>query len=185
MGRLSANWLKQHGFANHDTLIETGSKSGTGIKYCGRLFRECHTIELSYVKFRAVKAFLSKYKTVQCHHGDSATEIAKIANPKRKTLFWLDAHFVKTDPTSAGAEDQCPLMRELAAIFAVPWRTPPTMIVDDAHLFQESYWRLSRSKGYDKKQFPRVAEIEALCASQGFTVRAFEDTLVIEKAVPA
>jgi hypothetical protein len=112
-------------------FVETGTFQGDLVfDICSR-FDRIHTIELS-PKWHAHAAERLKPLThVTCHLGDSAellvTLAAAIAEP---AVFYLDAHFAGGD-TAFGPEE-VPLMRELDALSARPWKD--IIIIDDLRL---------------------------------------------------
>lgn len=182
MGRLSANWLKDNGYARFQVLVETGGGVGSSAKYCAALFPEVHTIELGKVKFAEARAKLRNYPNVRCHRGSSPKVLPKILDPRKSTLLWLDAHFVATDPNSAGTGDQCALLGELDALFAVRWQAEMVALIDDAHMFQPSFWRQRWAKPYDIRQWPREEALRAKCEQSGYRMRHEADIFVVEKA---
>lgn len=181
MGKLNQHFLTAHGFNRFDVLTETGTQSGQGIARCQHLFKELHTVEIDPTLYAAAKAKLAQYQHVHCHLGTSPSVLRQIIDASKRTLFWLDAHYVATDPSPGLVENQCPLLDELAAIFSVAWQTPPTILIDDARMFQEWFWKSNRSQGYDAVQWPKLAEIVAMAASHGYAVRQIDDVLVVEK----
>jgi hypothetical protein len=179
MGRLRPQFLQAHGFDKADSLVETGSQNGLAMERCQSLFPELHTIEISQRLHNWAKKRLKKFPHVHCYLGDSRDWLAKILDPDKSTVVWADAHFV------AGGKKvdvECPLMDELAVIFAVPWKTPPTILVDDARMFRLWFWRTEKAKAYDRKQWPSIQRITRYCKRHGYGVRQIGDVLVIEKA---
>lgn len=182
MGRLSATWLKKNGYATTQVFIETGTSVGTSAKYCAALFPEVHTIELGDLKYSEAKRLLVNYPNITCHHGSSPEILRRIIDPSKSTTLWLDAHWVATDKNSAGGPDnQCPLMEELDAIFSFRWTAPLTILVDDAHMFQESFWKQRWARPYRKSDWPRQKALAARCAASGFHLRHEADIFVVEK----
>jgi hypothetical protein len=99
--------IKIYSFENFDYFIETGTYNGRTIiplaEYYSKNF--FYTIEIvpqlvSYVK-NVIK--LKKLKNIKVHKGSSLNELNKIIkkNPKRKTIFFLDAHSSGYKGTSA------------------------------------------------------------------------------------
>lgn len=81
-------------------------------------------------------------------HGDSTTELEKAIEPDVPTVFFLDAHWHKTqhgDKVGRGAKD-CPLVEELQTIMNKQY-TACLIIIDDAKYFgkltpeQDMDWR--------------------------------------------
>jgi hypothetical protein len=181
MGRLSANWLKKHKFAPGDAFIQTGTQNGIALKYVAPLFKTIHTIELDRRYFTDSADLLSKFKNITCHHGSSPVVLPKVIDRTRQTLFWLDAHYTATDTCQYQVKDQCPLLWELSAIFNARWQAPMTILVDDAHMHQPSFWRQRWARPYDRRQWPKQRTIETKCREFGYDLRQIDDVFVIEK----
>lgn len=178
MGMLSANWLRAHGLAPADVLIETGT-SGARLKYCVPDFGAIHTVDLDENRCRAVAAAVARYPTIRVHCGHSPAVIAWLAEPSQATSFFLDAHWVPHANYLVMPETPCPVLEELRAIFAIPWQTAPRIAVDDAWLFRPEYGWKRRRLGYRKAILPTLGEIEEVCRSFGYAVKVVEDRLVI------
>lgn len=164
MGRLSGKHLAECGVAGGDVLIETGTMDGIGTRHVAKLFRQIHTIEADRRLHDAARKLLAGYPNVRCHYGDSPRLLAKVIDPKRETVFYLDAHYVPGlgEPPSAG---QCALRAELAIIAAFRWRVPPVIIIDDARMFtwyfKSKRFLASRDKThYNPADWPTLAEIQ-------------------------
>ena len=75
-----------------------------------------------------------------------------------------------------------PTVAELLAIFAFRWEAKASILVDDAHFFQPSFWRQRRrSRGYDIAQWPRQELLRATVEEFGYSMRAVGDVFAIEK----
>ena len=182
MGRLSHKFIESLGMAPNDVLIQTGTQLGKGLKYCAPHFKTIHTIELDDRYYHESKRRLAKYKNVLCYHGSSPEVLPLVIDPTRPTTFWLDAHFVATDDLQAQVQNQCPLMQELLAIFAFRWEAKASILVDDAHFFQPSFWRQRRrSRGYDIAQWPRQELLRATVEEFGYSMRSVGDVFAIEQ----
>jgi len=181
MGRLSANFLKQNGFAPRDVMVQTGTQNGQGLKYCAPYFQTIHTIELDDRYFEQSKERLARFKHIHCHHGTSPVVLRKVIDPTRDTTCWLDAHYVATDDLPKQVNNQCPVLWELCAIFSFRWKAKLTILLDDAHMFQPSFWRQRWAKGYDKAQWPRESVLRANVAEFGYSMRQIDDVFVIER----
>jgi hypothetical protein len=117
-----------------DVFVETGTFEGATAALAASRVAEVHTVELSEEFYRRARERLSDLKSVHVYHGDSAT-VLKQLRPRlagRAVLYWLDAHWCDAGST-AGAESQCPLLDELAAIGEL--NADSAVLVDDARLF--------------------------------------------------
>ena len=118
-----------------EVFVETGTFEGATAALAASRVAEVHTVELSEEFYRRARERLNELKSVHIYHGDSAA-VLKDLQPQlagRGVLYWLDAHWCDAGST-AGAESQCPLLDELAAIGELNTRKAPVLI-DDARLF--------------------------------------------------
>jgi glycosyltransferase involved in cell wall biosynthesis len=116
-------------------FVETGTYEGDSVRAVLPLFDEIHTIEVSdELHQRAAEAF-QKEPQVHVHHGRSEEVLKELApklSGRRKTLFWLDAHW--SDEPGASEHDRgSPLLEELAAIGSLG--PDSVVMIDDARLF--------------------------------------------------
>jgi hypothetical protein len=65
-------------------------------------------------------------------------------------LFWLDAHW--SGGITAGAEQQCPLLDEIAAVQT--FAQPKAVLIDDARLFLST-----PQPPHDPDQWPEISEV--------------------------
>jgi len=93
------------------------------------MFTSVVTIELSDPWFERAAAELATLSNVTVEHGSSPSFLSKL--DPAPTLYWLDAHCCGNDDT-AGADDPCPALDEIAAI---PPHPADCLFVDDARLF--------------------------------------------------
>ncbi len=130
--RGKARTLIRYGTRNRiPTLIETGTYHGSTVAGCLRHFERIYTIELDDVLYEAARDRFSNEPTVTVIHGDSYTELSRLASEVTgPALFWLDAHYSSGD-TAKGAYDP-PLPWELRAI--VDRAQPDVVLIDDARL---------------------------------------------------
>lgn len=92
------------------------------------MFPSVITVELSDRYSELAKTDLAALTNVVAEHGSSPTVLGKLeAEP---TLYWLDAHWSGLD--TAGEENPCPVLDEIAAIPAHP---DDCLLIDDARLF--------------------------------------------------
>lgn len=182
MGRLRPYSLARVGARIADVLIETGTCSGGGPRYCASHFPRIHTVERDKQKFQRAQQWLKRFPNVRCHLGESPVVLPQIIDYTRRTLFWLDAHYVASDETQPAVHvaEQCPLLKELAVIFDTPWRVKPQILIDDGKMYGEQFWKTPYAIGYDKSQWPRLIEIERLAWERNYMLRISHDTLILE-----
>lgn len=180
MGRLLPDRLASCGVKGGDVLIETGSDIGWSLRHVAGLFQEVHTVEIDPALVAVSKARVARQKmaNITVHQGNSPEVLKRIIDPLRETVFWLDAHFVAGEGRTCHGV-QCPLMQELAAIFSFQWLVPPVIICDDARMFQEWFWTKTWSAEYDKRQWPRQAEIAGFVGRHAFAVSNVRGMLLI------
>ena len=114
-------------------FVETGTYEGDSTAVAASLIDQVHTIELSPEHYvRAAERFAGD-EHVEVLHGGAEDLLPVLFRKlrKRATVFWLDAHWCEAD--AAGAESQCPLLDELAAI--TPLNEKSVVLIDDARLF--------------------------------------------------
>lgn len=180
MGRLRPERLDAIGIKTGGTLIETGTQTGWDLRTMVPLFERIHTIELDENNYRRARRRLSGHRHVSCHLGDSRAVLPMIMDSDARTLFFLDAHYVAVKNAVGMPHDQCPLMGELRSIFALDWKVRPVILVDDAPFFGEEFWETEQAAGYDKAQWPRLAEILKLTCQHGYTCQQRKRILVIQ-----
>lgn len=125
-------------------------------------------------KPRSRVSFKSHFRDVfRCTlwRGSSPDVLATILDPAKSTLIWCDAHWQgladrpdEMDPKYG----QCPLLAELRAILAVPWRVSPIILMDDCHQFSSDAWWEKYGAPFDRKQWPSWQQIYDLL--EGWTV---------------
>ena len=117
-----------------DTFIETGTFHAETTLRMGKVFRHCHTIELSQELYEQAKVKLADTSVV-CHHGDSAQVLPRLLSEITcPAVFFLDAHWCKRD--SAKGSVDVPLLTELDHIAKRPFSD--LLIIDDVRLFSSS-----------------------------------------------
>jgi hypothetical protein len=117
-----------------DTFVETGTYGGGTASWAARHFTAVHSIEASEKYWRDARTRYGSLHNIDFIHGHSPTALAALIPRLARPLFWLDAHWCGGE--TAGAEAECPLIEEIAAIAAA--RLPdPVILIDDARLFLE------------------------------------------------
>jgi hypothetical protein len=184
VSRLHPDFLRRNGLDKAQVFVETGTQGGVRVAKLRGMYQEIHTVELDPALHESAKSYLSKFPNVHCHLGSSPEVLPRIISDHdltgKETVFFLDAHFVATSPSPGQVDNQCPVMRELDAIFAAAWRVRPVVLIDDAQLFWDWAWRRGRNKGYDRAQWPRYEEIEAKAKMHGYSV-SFDGYVLILK----
>jgi hypothetical protein len=92
------------------------------------MFPSVVTVELSERYYELARADLAAFPNITAEHGASPTLLRSIE--PAPTLYWLDAHWSGLD--TAGADNPCPVLEEIAAIPAHP---ADCLLIDDARLF--------------------------------------------------
>ena len=155
--------------------VETGTYLGGGARLLAGLFESVVTIELSESLAARAAQELADLPNVTVRNGDSRQVLPELAATEVPTLYWLDGHW--SGGETAGAELECPLLWELAAIGA--GTAEDAVLVDDARLFTAS-----PPPPHDPAAWPTIVEVfDALRSARGgHHVTVLGDLVV---AVPA
>lgn len=155
---------------HHDRYIETGIGHGQSLAQAVRHgFADLHAIEIDQKLVDMARGQFADIRHLTIHHGSSPDVLPEIMTPDVQTLFWLDAHFSAGLYTGDAERDrqqldarfgECPLLAELAAIRAVDWLMPPTILIDDATCFTASAY-VGHHAAYTRAAYPTVTEIQA------------------------
>jgi hypothetical protein len=114
------------------TFVETGTYEGVTTEWAAARFARVVTVELADALHTAAARRLSGLTNVETRHGDSRRVLAELAPTlDGPALFWLDAHW--SGGETAGSDDPCPLLGELAALRESQHRH--YVLIDDARLF--------------------------------------------------
>jgi len=108
--------------------VETETFLGGGARTLSAMFPSVVTIELSEHYFEQARTDLADVPNITAEHGASPTVLQRLE--PAPTLYWLDAHWSGLD--TAGEENPCPVLEEIAAIPAHP---ADCLLIDDARLF--------------------------------------------------
>jgi hypothetical protein len=114
--------------------VETGTFRGVTARSLAGVFSEVVTIELSPELHRSAAERLRDVPAVRALQGDSTRVLREVADPATPTLFFLDGHW--SGGKTAGAEAECPVLEEIAAIGA--GHPHDCLLIDDAPLFQSA-----------------------------------------------
>lgn len=146
-------------------FIETGTYTGVTAASASREFASVQTIELDADLARRARESLAGTKVV-CHAGDSREILPSILPQVDEPLFvWLDAHY--SGGLTAGADDPCPLLGELATLLERRHVDNTIIAIDDARCFQ----------GVDG--YPTLDEICVLLHAHGWNWVLVDDIVVV------
>lgn len=115
-----------------DTFIETGTYKGKTTRWAAARFRSVHTVERSQPFYARYHGELEALGNVTTHFGDSRSALPAIIESVdgAPAVYWLDSHWM--GGVTAGRDDECPLMDELALLCDKPRNI---VIIDDARYF--------------------------------------------------
>ncbi len=111
--------------------VETGTYLGVTARALAGVFPEVVTIELAPKLHQRASIALSDLAQVTPLQGHSCDRLAEVAGAAVPTLYFLDGHW--SGGVTKGAEDQCPVLAELAAIGT--GHPDDCFVIDDARLF--------------------------------------------------
>jgi len=118
---------------NRSTVfVETGTYLGRTTRWAATQFDEVHTVERAEQLYHQHGPELAAIPGVTTHLGDSRRLLPGILAGLRdcRATLWLDGHY--SGGETAGADDECPLLDELAALGI---RSTDIILIDDARLF--------------------------------------------------
>ncbi len=97
-------------------FIETGTYQGDTARWAANHFDKVITIERSKSLFDEYSGGLADLHNVSALCGDSRQLLPSILKEigEEKAIFWLDSHWFGGE--TAGQDDQCPLLGELACL---------------------------------------------------------------------
>ena len=135
-----------------ETFVETGTFQGNTTAILANMFGCVHTVERSEELFVAARQKLAGQPNVELHHGSSPTVLTKLSPSLtgKSVGYWLDAHWCGSN--TAGHDDECPLLAEIASIGRVNSRS--VVLIDDARLFLAA-----PPLPHDASQWPDLTEI--------------------------
>jgi hypothetical protein len=113
------------------SFFEGGTYFGESSAWAAQQFEKVYTVEASPMMFSMARVKLGRYRNISLLFGDSREHLTELAPGLPATLFWLDAHW--SGGHTAGENDQCPLLDELAII--APDLDRHFVLIDDARLF--------------------------------------------------
>jgi hypothetical protein len=156
------------------TFVETGTHKGNTSAWASTRFSRVITIEGSEHWYERTKPRLDALGNVSLILGHTRDVLPKVVQElSGPAIFWLDAHW--SGRQTAGVDEQCPLMDEIAAINQSPH--DHFILIDDARLFVAP-----PEPPHDASQWPDIgATIAALNSGLPKYVVIFEDAII---AVP-
>jgi hypothetical protein len=131
--------------------IETGTYRGRGTRLLASVFPEVITIEVAPQLAQAARGALADLPGVAVREGSSRDVLPETIDGTKPTLYWLDGHW--SGGVTGGAEDECPVLAEIAAIAA--GHPDDCILIDDARLFLAP-----PSPPHRAEQWPSYREIE-------------------------
>ena len=129
--------------------VETGTFEGDGARELARIFPEVVTIELSEYCYGRATRKLRGHDRIEVVLGDSRVALPPRVRPDAPTLYFLDGHWSEGPD---GADSQCPVMEELAALRG--GHPDDCVIIDDARFFLAA-----PPPPYDPRHWPRLLEV--------------------------
>jgi hypothetical protein len=130
--------------------VETGTYRGLTARALAPLFECVITIELSGSLHQRAAAALKDLANVEAIQGHSSDALSGIAQHDTPTLYFLDGHW--SGGITAGSDDECPVLDELAAIGS--GHPSDCLIIDDARLFTSA-----PPPPHDPTQWPTIAAV--------------------------
>lgn len=155
-------------------FFESGTFQGTTAAWAAEHFEQVITCELAESLYEQARQRHAAHASIDFRLADSRAVLREIAPTlQQPAIFWLDGHW--SGGETYGAEDECPVLDELAAINTSP--TAHVILIDDARLF------LSPPPApHQLANWPDLATlIEVLRARHPYYVVVLEDAVV---AVP-
>jgi hypothetical protein len=178
--KLHGTDLEKWGLGHRQVFVETGTQWGLRTKCFAYLFEQVHTVEIDPEMYAVVSRKLKRFPNITCHLGDSPEVLRRVLDPAKSTTLFLDAHYVGTSPSPGQCERQCPLMDELDAIVSLRWTAPHAIIIDDAIMFQDWWWKRLKATRYDRRQWPTLRAIKQ--ALKGYDFRQVGNMYIAEPA---
>ncbi|MBM4112889.1 MAG: hypothetical protein FJ253_05865 [Phycisphaerae bacterium] len=154
-------------------FVETGTYKGDTTRWAAKHFEAVHTIERAANLYDLCSAELRAIKGVTPHLGDSRRVLPGIVRDlgDRTAVVWLDGHWSGAE--TAGAEDECPLLDELACLSN---RANDIILIDDARMFL-----CAPPAPHNASQWPTLAEIVNALQDSGrrHLVQVVDDVIFI------
>ncbi len=129
--------LVQNISATHkpEIFVETGTYFGDSVAEAEPMFPLCYSIEIVDELYAQAQERFKDQHNIKLLHGNSAAKIAEIDfSDCKSAFFWLDAHY---SGGVTGGEGECPLIKEIEYISALPIDT--YIFIDDARFILSPY----------------------------------------------
>ncbi len=152
--RLAADLRDQVGVQR---AIETGTYRGGTARALASVFASVITIELSRPLHERAVTRLRDVPQVRAMHGHSSEVLHGLVRSDIPTLYFLDGHW--SGGSTEGADDECPVLDELAAIAA--GHRDDCLVIDDARLFTST-----PPPPHDPTHWPTIVEVFDAIRSQ-------------------
>lgn len=118
---------------NCQTLIETGTYYGQMVNFAKKRFAKVKSVEIHRPFFLQNKKQFEGDSNVEIYFGGSQDRLSEMIDTSEgRVLFWLDGHY--SGVGTGGADDVCPIIRELRLI-AQSKRNDHCILIDDARCF--------------------------------------------------
>jgi hypothetical protein len=157
-----------------EVFIETGTNVGDTLWNAKDHFKLCFSMEVDGETALKARRRFENIPNVLILGGNSQFWLPFLLRDA-PTTFWLDAHYFYG--LGDASEPQCPLLAELKAITNFQWTVPPIILIDDAHMFDDSisipsygpFWKTDhpQTQGWRKQDWPRIETVDQLLP--GFT----------------
>ena len=164
----TVEWLQRN--MKIDTFIEAGTFMGGSAKEAANLFDKVITIEKSQGLYLEAQKNLAIISNIKCYYGCTRDHVVSHLLPKDRPLFWLDAHW--SGGKTAGEDDECPILDELALIFDKEL-DDYAVLIDDARLFV-----CPPPYPHNRKCWPNLARIAKLIPDS-YSMYIYDDVVYI------
>ncbi len=150
-------------------FFEGGTYRGGTALFASDHFEKVITVEKSPAMQEIAAKNISQRSNIELMKGDSREHLPAVLAKHDHILFWLDAHW--SGGQTYGEKDECPLLDELATIFAAGKDTP--ILVDDARLFLAP-----PPLPHDAASWPNIREV-VNATPKDFEIFVFNDVIYI------
>jgi hypothetical protein len=155
-----------------ELAVETGTFRGDSADQLAKTFGRCITIERDPSLGAAAIARFADRSDVDVRVGSSREILPEVcAALDQSAFFWLDGHW--SGDVTAGEDDPCPLMEELAAVGSSPAVARHIVAIDDMRLFGSGH-----SLDREMKHFPRLHEVLDVLERMHLNTFAIDDVVV-------
>ena len=176
-------WAEFHGRRlDNNVFVETGTFEGESLanaldmRYRTLLSCDINRTNIQFGHLYTAAARQGKQLIIKRAESPDflAYETAILRN--YEVTFWLDAHYQGGPKTECSlVYGECPLLNELKAIFASPWRSLPIILIDDAHMFHE--WPMEKHGVFSAEQWPTYEQIVERFPTNAYAFSEEEDVI--------